>query len=59
MRFLRNVSRYSGDALVLAGAVAIVYATSLWSVIAGWYAAGIMLVACGVLIEVSSRGGEG
>lgn len=59
MRIIRGAGKFVGDGLVLAGAAAIVYATSLWSVIAGWYAAGIMLIICGVLIELARRGGEG
>ena len=40
---------YLDDLFMLIGCGVVVYATFLWSAIAGWYAVGIMFIAAGIM----------
>jgi hypothetical protein len=43
------------DILVVIGSGILVYATSLWSVIGAWYAAGIILIISGIVIGLGRK----
>lgn len=47
------MKRYFGDCLVIAGAGVLVYATFMWSNLAGWYVLGSLLVVGGIIVELA------
>lgn len=52
------MKKYLDDVLVVAGCLAIIGATFLWSVVAGLYVVGLSLIGAGVVVRYERKRGE-